>query len=186
MAVTAIQGSGRTREPGEIFRKALKNADSLSDSGFVLSAVEESSIQKVKVAAAGELPLCINYRSTKDPFDMTFPPTIFLLGSDDRLKSIDCIDDGEMALKVVGDNAAIVVGDPLVVSGSAGKVDKYTPTVISATNTGDRAAQINARFKELGMIVGYAVEKIAVGGGGDPGADKVRTRLTIKQCPTIA
>ena len=180
MVVASIEGSGRTREPGEIFRKPLKNADSLTDSGLVLSAVEESSIQKVKLAAAGEFPFAVNYRSTKDPFDLAFPPTTFLAGSSDRLPTIDCIDDGEVALKVVGNNAAIVVGDPLVVSGSAGKVDKYVPTVVT------NSATTITRFIELGTIVGYAVEKIAAGGAGDPGADKVRTRLTIKQVPMIA
>jgi hypothetical protein len=183
---TTIEGSGRTREPGEIFRKPLKDSESLADSGFVLTAVEEASIQKVKASTSTDFPLCINYRSTRDPFDLAHPPTTFLIGSSTRLPTIDCVDDGEFALKVVNDNAAIAVGDPLVVGATAGKVDKYTPTSIGDTSTGNRAAQINDRFKELGRIVGYAVEKIAAGGGGLPGADKVRTRLTIKQCPTIA
>jgi len=180
MSTTTIEGSGRTREPGEIFRKPLKDSESIDDSGYVLSAVEESSIQKVKKAANTEFPFCINYRSTRDPFDLAHPPTTFLIGSNVRLPTIDCVDDGEFALKVVGNNNAIAVGDPLCVSATAGKVQKYVPTTVSAL--GDTVT----RFVELGKIVGYAVEKIAAGSGGNPGADKVRTRLTIKQVPVIA
>lgn len=185
--VTAIEGSGRTREPGEVFRKPLKDADSLDDSGYVLKQLEESSVQKVAIAGSGDIPFAVNYRSTRDPFDMNHPATTFLTGSSDRLPTIDCIDDGEVALKVANNNAAIAVGDPLVVAASGGgKVDKYTPTVIGNTSAGDESTNIDARFAELGQIVGYAVEKIAVGGGGAPGADKVRTRLTIKMVPVIA
>jgi hypothetical protein len=185
--VTAIEGSGRTREPGEIFRKPLLDADSLNDSGYVLKAQEEASVQKVAIAGSGDIPFCVNYRSTKDPFDLAFPPTTYLTGSDDRLPTVDCIDDGEVALKIANNNAAIAVGDPLVVAASGGgKVDKYSPSVIGDTSMGDESANITARFTELGEIVGYAVEKIAAGGGGAPGADKVRTRLTIKMVPVIA
>lgn len=179
-APPSIEGSGRTREPGEIFRKPLKNSESLNDSGYVLAAVEESSIQKVKKCTTSDFPIAINYRSTKDPFDLAFPPTTYLTGSSDRLPTIDCFDDGEAALKLDVDNAAIAVGDPLCVVTNAGTVDKYTPTTVT-----DSATTIT-RFIELGKIVGYAVEKIAAGGGGFAGADKVRTRLTIKQVPVIA
>jgi len=178
--VTTIEGSGRTREPGEIFRKALIDADSLDDSGYVLKSTLEASVYKVEKADAGEFPIAVNMRSTRDPFDLTHPATVFLLGSSDRLPTIDCVDDGEVKLKVDDDNAAIVPGDPLVVGTVAGKVDKYTPTTVT-----DSATTIT-RFIELGEIVGYAVEAAAVGGGGDPGVDKVRTKLTIKMVPMIA
>ena len=36
--VTQIEGSGRTRDPGEIFRKPLLDAESLNDSGYVLKS----------------------------------------------------------------------------------------------------------------------------------------------------
>jgi hypothetical protein len=79
------------------------------------------------------------------------------------------------------------VGDPLVVAASGGgKVDKYTPTVVGATDTINQAANIIARFTELGTIVGYAVEAIPAGAAMAPGADKVRCKLTIKMVPTIA
>jgi hypothetical protein len=179
--VALIEGSGRTREPGEIFRKPLKDADSLNDSGYVLKALEETSVQKVAIAAAADFPYAVNMRSSRDPFDLNHPSTVFLLGNNTRLATIDVCDDGEVALKVANNNAAIAVGDPLVVAAAGGgKVDKYTPTTVAVL------ADTVTRFIELGKIVGYAQEKIAAGGGGLPGADKVRTRITIKNLPVIA
>lgn len=183
--VTLIEGSGRTREPGEVFRKPLKDADSLNDSGYVLSALEETSIQKVAICggAATDFPYAVNMRSTRDPFDLAHPATTFLIGSSTRLPTIDLVDDGEVALKVANNNAAIAVGDPIVVAAAGGgKVDKFTPTALTTPTS----AEVNARFKELGRLVGYAQEKIAAGGGGLPGADKVRTKLCIKLTPLIA
>jgi hypothetical protein len=185
--VTSIEGSGRIREPGEIFRKQLLDAESLDDSGYVLKAEVESTIDKVSLCDSGEFPLCVNMRSTRDPFDLNHPSTIELTGSSDRLASIDVSDDGEHALKVAANNAAIAVGDPVVVAAAGGgKIDKYTPTVVGDTSAGDESANIIARFTELGTIVGYATEVCAVGGGGNPGKDKCRVRLTIKQVPVIA
>jgi hypothetical protein len=185
MSTTA--GSGRTREPGEVFRKPLLDAQSLDDSGYVLRAEVESSIEKVSIADAAEFPYAVNMRSTTDPFDVAFPPTTFLIGSDDRLPTIDLVDDGEVALKVIDNNGVIAVGDPLVVGAAGGgKVDKYTPTVVGATDTINQAANIIARFTELGKIVGYAQEPVAAGSAMAPGQDKCRTRLTIKMVPTIA
>ena len=185
--VTTIEGSGRIREPGEIFRKQLLNAESLDDSGYVLKHELESGIDKVSLADSGEFPLCVNMRSTRDPFDLNHPSTINLTGASDRLASIDVSDDGEHSLKVAANNSAIAVGDPVVVAAAGGgKVDKYTPTTVGATDTINQAANIIARFTELGTIVGYATAPCLVGGGGDPGQDKVRVRLTIKQVPVIA
>lgn len=185
--MTAIEGSGLIREPGEIFRKEIIDAESLDDSGYVLKAIEESSIQKVAKAASGDFPFAINMRSTRDALDLNFPVTLFLLGSSDRLPSIDVVDDGEAKLKVADNNAAIAVGDPLVVAASGGgKVDAYTPTVIGATDTIDQGPNIIARFTELGEIVGYATEKIAMGTAMAPDKDKISTRLTIKLVPVIA
>lgn len=185
MSTTA--GSGRTREPGEIFRKPLLDAASLTDSGFVLKAEIEATIDKVSLCAADEFPYCVNMRSTTDPFDVAFPPTVFLLGSDVRLATIDCVDDGEVALKVANNNSAIAVGDPLVVAAAGGgKIDKYTPLTFGNTTAVNQAANIATRFTDLGKIVGYAQEAVVVGGGGLPGQDKCRTRLTIKMVPVIA
>jgi hypothetical protein len=185
--MSTTNGSGRIREPGEIFRKPLLNTESLNDSGYVLKAEVESTIDKVSKCAAAEFPYCVNMRSSTDPFDVAFPPTTFLLGSDDRLATIDCVDDGEVALKVAANNGAIAVGDPLVVAAAGGgKIDKYTPTVIGATDTINQATNLIARFSELGKIVGYAQEAVIAGGGGNPGQDKCRTRLTIKMVPVIA
>ena len=184
---TTIEGSGRTREPGEIFRKPLLDATSLDDSGYVLTGEIEATIDKVDKATAAEFPLCVNMRSTRDPFSIDHPNTSFLTGNDVKIPTTDVSDDGEHALKVADNNAAIAVGDPIVVAASGGgKVDKYTPTVVGATDTINQAANIISRFTELGQIVGYAVEAIPVGAAMAPGADKVRVRLTIKQVPTIA
>lgn len=179
--MSTIEGSGRTREPGEIFRKPLLDATSIDDSGYVLKAEIEATIDKVNKAGSGDYPLCVNMRSTRDPFSIDHPNTSFLTGSDEKIPTIDVSDDGEHALKVADNNAAIAVGDPLVVAASGGgKVDKYTPTTVT-----DSATTIT-RFEELGQIVGYAVEAIPVGAAMAPGADKVRCRLTIKQVPVIA
>jgi len=185
--MTTIEGSGRTREPGEIFRKPLLDADSLADSGFVLKIQVEATIDKVAVAGSGDIPYAINMRSSRDPFDLTFPTSVFLLGSDSRLDTIDLSDDGEHSLKVADNNAVIATGDPLVVAASGGgKVDKYAPTVIGDTSTTNESANITSRFTELGEIVGYAQEPVVMGSAMAPGADKVRTRITLKQVPTIA
>jgi len=185
--MTTIEGSGLIREPGEIFRKEIIDAESLDDSGYVLKHVEETSIQKVGKAASGDPPFAINMRSTKDPLDNNFPVTLFLLGSSDRLVSIDCVDDGEAGLKVADNNAAIAVGDPITVASSGGgKVDKYTPTTVGDTMAGDESTNIIARFTELGEIVGYATEKVAMGSAMAPAQDKIKTRLTIKLVPLIA
>ncbi len=185
--MTTIEGSGRTREPGEIFRKPLLDADKLDDSGYVLKAAVESTVDKVAIAGSGDIPYCVNMRSSRDPFDLTHPATVFLLGSDSRLDTIDLSDDGEHSLKVADNNSVIATGDPLVIASSgAGKVDKYTPTTIGDTSAGDESANIDARFTELGEIVGYAQEPVVMGGAMNPGADKVRTKLTIKMVPVIA
>lgn len=185
--MSTIEGSGRTREPGEIFRKPLLDAASLDDSGYVLKAQIESTIDKVNLAGSGDYPLCVNMRSTRDPFSIDHPNTSFLTGNDVKIPTIDVSDDGEHALKVADNNDAIAVGDPLVVAASGGgKVDKYTPTTIGDTSAGDESTNIDSRFQELGQIVGYAVEAVAAGGAMNPGADKVRCRLTIKQVPVIA
>lgn len=185
--MSTIEGSGRTREPGEIFRKPLLDATSIDDSGYVLKAQIESTIDKVNLAGAADFPLCVNMRSTRDPFSIDHPNTSFLTGSDEKIPTIDVSDDGEHMIKVADNNSAIAVGDPVVVAASGGgKIDKYTPTVIQDTSTGDRSGEIDSRFSELGQIVGYATEACPVGAAMSPGADKCRVRLTIKQVPTIA
>lgn len=185
--MTTTEGSGLIREPGEIFRKEILDAESLNDSGFVLKAIVEATIDKVGKAASGDAPYGINMRSTKDPLDLNFPVTLFLTGSSDRLASIDVVDDGEAGLKVADNNAAIAVGDPLVVAASGGgKVDKYTPTTIRTDTLPNQGADTVSRFKELGEIVGYATQTVVAGSGGNPGQDKCNTRLTIKQVPVIA
>lgn len=185
--MSTIEGSGRTREPGEIFRKPLLDAESLDDSGYVLKAEIEATIDKVSKADSGEFPLCVNMRSSRDPFSIDHPNTSFLTGNDEKIPTIDVSDDGEHALKVADNNAAIAVGDPIAVAASGGgKVDKYVPTTIGDTSMGDESSNIDSRFAELGQIVGYAVEACPIGAAMAPGRDKVRVRLTIKQVPVIA
>jgi hypothetical protein len=185
--MTTIEGSGRTREPGEIFRNPLIDATSIDDSGYVLKAEIESTIDKVNKAGAADFPICVNMRSTRDPFSIDHPNTTFLTGDSTLIPTIDCSDDGEHMLKVADNNSAIAVGDPVVVAASGGgKIDKYTPTVVGATDTINQATNIIARFTEVGQIVGYATQACPVGAAMSPGADKCRVRLTIKQVPLIA
>jgi len=179
--MSTIEGSGRVREPGEIFRKNLLNATSIDDSGYVLTSELEGGVYKVDKCGAAEFPICVNMRSTRDPFSIDHPNTSFLTGSDTKIPTIDVSDDGEHMLKVADNNGAIIPGDPIVVAASGGgKVDKYTPTTVV-----DSATTIT-RFIELGKIVGYATEAVPAGSAMAPGADKVSVRLTIKQVPTIA
>lgn len=179
--VTAIAGAGRTRETNdEIFYKQLLNATSIDDAGYVLHEEVEACTSKVDLTASGEMPYAINYRSTRDPHDMNFPPTINLIGSDVGEKGIAVFRGGWAKLKVANCNAAIIVGDPLITStGCAGKVDKLVPTVIGATCSTSQGANINSRFEEMSLVVGNAEEDVAAGSGCAPGADKVLTALTI-------
>ena len=50
--MSTIEGSGRTREASEIFRKALVDAESIDDSGYVLKEEIEATIDKVSKADA--------------------------------------------------------------------------------------------------------------------------------------
>lgn len=179
--VTAIAGAGRTRESNdEIFYKRLLNATSLDDAGYVLHEQVESCISKVDLAASGEMPYAVNYRSTRDPHDMNAHKTqLNLNGCEVGEKGIPVFRGGWAKLKVADCNSAIIIGDPLITSACcAGKVDKYTPTVIGTTCGGNRAACINTRFAEMSFVVGNAEEAVAAGCCA-PGADKVLTALTI-------
>lgn len=181
------RSKGIIRPFGEEFSKQLKDSEKLDDSGYVLKLVVENSINKLGKAGAGDFSYAVNTKSTRDRLDMTEPPDTFLKGSDSRLDTIDCIDEGEIGLKVVDNNAKIVEGDPLVPKGSAtGKVDKYTPTTIGDTTMSDQSSNIVSRFKELAQIVGYAREDIAAGSASAPGENKVHAKLTIKNVPVIA
>jgi len=177
--MTAIAGGGLTREVGEIFYKQLKATETINDAGYVLEELVESSTSKVKACTASGIPYAINYRSTRDPHDLNFPNSVFLTGTLIGEKGIPVVREGWAKLKVVGDNAAIVVGDPIKVSATAGKVDKFVPTAVGATNSGDVSTAIKTRIKECRTVVGFAEEAVAAGSGGAAGADKVLVKLCI-------
>jgi hypothetical protein len=179
--MSEIAGAGRTRETNdEIFYKRLLDATSIDDAGYVLFEQVECCVSKVDLAACGEMPYAINYRSTRDPHDMNFPATIELNGCEVGEKGIPVFRGGWAKLKVADCNSAIIIGDPLIQSACcAGKVDLFTAQVISATCSGDRSGCINTRFTELSLVVGNAEEDVAAGMCCAPGADKVLTALTI-------
>jgi len=176
--MTAIGGGGLTREIGEIFYKQLKDTETLADAGYVLEELVESATSKVKACTSSGIPYAINYRSSRDPHDLNFPNSVFLTGTLIGEKGFPVVREGWAKLKVVGGNAAIVVGDPIKVS-SAGKVDKFVPTAVGATNSGDVSTAIKTRIKEVRTVVGFAEEAIAAGSGSTAGADKVLVKLCI-------
>jgi len=176
--MATVAGGGLSREPGEMWNIQLLDATTLDAAGYVLTYKVEASKNKVDKAAAGDIPAAINYRSTRDPFDLRETNHGDLTGATIGEPGIPVFADGWARVKVVTNNAVIVRGDYLVVGGTAGKVDKYVQTVL---DTDYDIAKINARYKELAQIVGRAEEDIAVGTTLIPGKDKVLTRLTIGQ-----
>jgi hypothetical protein len=181
--VTEIAGAGRTRESNdEIFYKQLLDATTLDDAGYVLHEEVEACASKVDLVGCGEMPYAVNYRSSRDPHDMNaHKTTLTLIGSEVGLKGVAVFRGGWAKLKVEDCNCAIIVGDPLIggSGGCAGKVNKYVPTTIGETACTDQAANINARFLELSLVVGNAEEDVAAGACCAPGSDKVLTALTI-------
>jgi hypothetical protein len=177
-------GAGRTREPGEGWNIQVKDATKFTDSGFVLTYVVESSTNKVDLCGATDIPTCINYRSSRDPFDFNEPSTIQKIGSEIGESGFPVFAQGWAKLQVAVDNQAIVRGESLICTGG-GKVDQYgtangSKTTFGDTSSVDQAANINARLKELAQIVGRAEEDIAVGttlvAGG---TGKILTQLFI-------
>lgn len=175
-------GGGLSREVGEIFLSPLLNATSLSDGGFVLKQVTESSIEKVDLCGATDIPYAVNYRSTRNPHDLNAPPTSFMTGSNDALKGgIPIFREGWAYLLVANNNAAMTRGDPVkVASGGGGKIDKYVPTTIRCDTVAHAAADTTTRFVELARMVGHVEEDVPAGGVSNPGKTKALVRLCIR------
>lgn len=177
-------GAGRTREPGEMWNMQVKDATSFTDSGFVLTYVVESATNKVDLCGAADIPTCINYRSSRDPFDFNEPSTLQLTGSDIGARGFPVFAEGWAKLQVATNNQAITRGDSLICTGS-GKVDQYgsgnsTKTVIPDTSVTDASNELDARLKELAQIVGRAEQDVAAGTTDGPGGTgKVLTKLCI-------
>jgi len=91
---------------------------------------------------------------------------------------IAVIIDGFANVKLSATNAAIVVGD-LLVAITGGFVDKYTPTTIRVDSITNTAADVEARFAEVGHLVGLAEAAAAQNAGG-----KILTRLQIASIVT--
>jgi len=173
---TAIAGGGLTREIGEWWNIPLLDATSLDSGGYVLTYKVESSTNKVDKAAATDTPRCVNFRSTRDPFDLRETNHGDLTGANIGAHGIPVFREGWAKLKVAVNNAAIVRGDALKVATSGGgKVDKYVETALANSDI----TSVEARFDELARIVGNAEEDIAVGTTSVAGADKVLTHLSI-------
>lgn len=174
--MATVAGGGLSREPGEMWNIPLLDATLLDAGGYVLTYKVEDSANKVDKAASTDIPCAVNYRSTRDPFDLRETNHGDLTGAQIGEVGIPVFADGWARIKVTIDNAAITRGDYLVVGADAGKVDLFTPTTL---DTDYDIAKANARLKELAQIVGRAEEDIAVGTTLIPGKDKVLTRLTI-------
>ena len=148
-----VAGGGLTREHGEFWNMPLLDATTLDDAGYVLTYKVEDSINKVDKAATTDTPRCVNFRSTRDPFDLRETNHGDQTGLQIGLHGLPVFREGWAKLKVADDNAAIVRGDSIkVATTGGGKVDKY---------------------------VGNAEEDIAAGTSGTPGKDKVLTHLSI-------
>ena len=177
-------GAGRTREPGEMWNMQVKNATTFTDSGFVLSYVVESSTNKVQLCGSTDIPTCINYRSSRDPFDFNEPNTLQLTGADLGESGFPVFAEGWAKLQLAVDNVAITRGDSLICTGG-GKVDQYgtanaSKTAIPDTSVTNAANEIDARLLELSQIVGRAEEDVVAGttllAGG---TGKILTKLYI-------
>ena len=177
-------GAGRTREPGEMWNMQVKNATTFTDSGFVLSYVVESATNKVQLCGSTDIPACVNYRSSRDPFDFNEPNTLQLTGADIGEAGFPVFAEGWAKLQLAVNNVAIVRGDSLICTGS-GKVDQYgtanaTKTALPDTTVSDAANEIDARLKELAQIVGRAEETVAAGTtAAAAGTGKILTKLYI-------
>jgi len=175
-----VAGGGLTREHGEFWNMPLLDATTLDDAGYVLTYKVESSTNKVDKAAATDTPRCVNFRSTRDPFDLRETNHGDQTGAQVGAHGLPVFREGWAKLKVAVNNAAIVRGDALKVATSGGgKVDKYVETAILGSTAGVIVSTIEARFDELARIVGNAEEDIAVGTTGAAGKDKVLTHLSI-------
>ena len=172
-------GGGLTRELGESWQMILLDATSLDKAGFVLTYKLEGGTQKVDKCGATDIPAAVNYRSTRKPLDLNEPPTLFETGSQIGDKGIEVFREGWMKLQLAINNAALVLGDPLVCTGG-GKVDKYTPTTI--TNGTDTASETETRFDELARIVGHVEELAAIAAGTTTAAEqeKVLAKVSIR------
>jgi hypothetical protein len=140
----------------------------LDDYGYVLN-LNKTNDQVQKTKASNLKVFGIANQNTKDPLD----------GDSGTAKTgvaIAIVQDGECQVQLKAANATIVVGD-LLIAQTDGTVDKYTPTSLSTVNE----ANLEARFKELGRIVGWATEAKAANAGG-----KIIARLQIQSTVSAA
>ena len=160
-------GGGLTREAGEFWNMQVINTTSFSDSGFVLTYEVESSTNKVNLCGATDIPACVNYRSSRDPFDFNEPSTVVQTGATIGEKGFPVFAQGWAYLQLAVNNQIIVRGDSLVCTGG-GKVDQYgsansTKTVLPNSSVTNSSNEVDARLKELAQIVGRAEETVVAG-----------------------
>lgn len=177
-------GAGLTREHGEFWNMQIINATSFDDSGYVLKYQVESAVTKVNLCGATDIPACVNYRSTRDPFDFNEPSTLVETGATIGEKGFPVFAEGWAKLQLAVNNQAITRGDSLICTGG-GKVDQYgtgngTQTQIPDTTVSDAANEIEARLKELAQIVGRAEETVVAGTtAAAAGTGKILCKLNI-------
>ena len=182
--MATFSGGGLTRELGESWQMILLDATSLNDAGFVLTYKLEGGKRKVDKCGATDIPAAVNYRSTRKPLDLNEPPTLVETGTQIGDKGIEVFREGWMKLKLATNNAALILGDPLVCTGG-GKVDKYTPAAIGQLS--NTAGDVETRFDDLARIVGHVESLTAVAAGDTTKAsqDKVLTKVSIRSIGII-
>jgi len=177
-------GAGLTREHGEFWNMQVIDATSFADSGYVLKYQVESSTNKVNLCGATDIPACVNYRSSRDPFDFNEPSTLQLIGSEIGEKGFPVFAEGWAKLQLAVNNVAIVRGDSLICTGS-GKVDQYgtansTKTALPDSSVSNSSNEVDARLKELAQIVGRAEETVIAGTtAAAAGTGKILCKLNI-------
>jgi|SaaInl7_100m_RNA_FD_contig_111_175785_length_2548_multi_12_in_0_out_0_3 hypothetical protein len=177
-------GSGLTREHGEFWNMQVINASSFDDSGYVLKYEVESSTNKVSLCGSTDIPACVNYRSTRDPFDFNEPSTLELIGSEIGEAGIPVFAEGWAKLQLATNNQVITRGDSLICTGS-GKVDQYgtgnsTKTALPDSSVTNSSNEVDARLKELAQIVGRAEETVVAGTtAAAAGTGKILCKLSI-------
>jgi hypothetical protein len=177
-------GGGLTREAGEFWNMQVLNATSFSDSGFVLTYQVESTVNKVTLCGSTDIPACVNYRSSRDPFDFNEPSTVVQNGAAIGEKGFPVFAQGWAYLQLAVNNQAITRGDSLVCTGG-GKVDQYgsgnsTKTVLPDSSVTNSSNEVDARLKELAQIVGRAEETVVAGTtSAAAGTGKILCQLQI-------
>ncbi len=156
----------RAKDVGFNFTRQLKGATSLTKDHMVMQIESDGT---VGLCDDTNRPYAIAFRSTLSRLDATIGNEVFLTGSqlaDGGKEQIPLFRSGWAVLNVAKNNAAISIGDMIVVSdetGEDGKVEKGNP----ATAT------------EFARRVGWAEEDVVAGAAAKAGAETIMVSLDI-------